>query len=300
MKLSRYHSLLLLLIFAGGCQKQGPVSLIDDQPSNPVVVAPNSTSPDGAFGTDDIDSARLFPPVASNTLGQLIVAGSAFDSKTEHHDGSLTRAIFFDRTAPVIVDTQTVGYKTLNAGIVSIDDIPLIPREKRLQIPLLSLDTLLGIQYALVNRDGIGGRGFQYVGNHAYRWSATGLGAISAFTVDVESPATLHVDSPLPDATVSISHNLRVHWTGGGTSVNILISEVQSGLRARPLIRLRVGTNQGGTVIPSALLQILRNRAVALFTFTSENSSIVSVSGYPDQIRVAASSTHNLLLSLGP
>lgn len=300
MKWTLYHSILILVLIAAGCQKQGPVNLIDDAIPNPVVVSPISISPDGAFGTEDIDSTRLFPPVGSTSLGQLIVAGSSFDSRTEHHQGSLARAIFFDRSAPVIIDSQTLGYKTLNAGIVGIDDIALIPREKRLQIPRLLLDTLLGVQYFLVSRDGIGGRGFQYVGNHAYRWSATGLGVILPFTVDVESPAALHVDSPLPDEIVSLSHNLRVRWTGGGTSVNVLISSVQSGLRARPLIRLRVNSNLGGIVIPSTLLQILRGQPAALFTFTSESGKTVSVNGYPDSIRVTASSTHNLLLSLGP
>src|ERR1051326_8329610 len=118
MKWTLYHSILILVLIAAGCQKQGPVNLIDDAIPNPVVVSPISISPDGAFGTEDIDSTRLFPPVGSTSLGQLIVAGSSFDSKTEHHEGSLARAIFLDRSAPVIIDSQTLGYKTLNAGIV--------------------------------------------------------------------------------------------------------------------------------------------------------------------------------------
>lgn len=299
MKPRSLYIVAFLLAIAGGCQKQGPVDLIDDQTQN-IVVSGSSTFPDGAFGTEDIDPSRLFPPVDSRVFGQLIVAGSTFDSGTVHHEASLTRAIFFDRSSPVVVNSDTVGYKTLNAGTVGVDAIPLIPREKRLQNPRLRLDTLLGVQYSLVSKDGVGGRGFQFLGSHAYQWSASGFGSIAAFVVDLQSPPSLHIDSPAPDQTVSLSHNLRVRWTGGGPSVEILISEVQSGVRARPLVRLRLNSNQGGTVIPSAVLQILRNHPSALFTFTSGNRSTMRVSGYPDPILAEASSTHNILLSLSP
>jgi hypothetical protein len=301
MKRMRSLCLAALLFLAAGCEKPGPVSLFDpsvDKGDLHVLVNPNVSA--GAFGTEDIDSAHLFPPVQGRVLGQLIVSGSVFDSKTGHHEGSLTRAIFFDRSSPVIINGDTLAYKTLNAGVVSIDAIPLFPREKRLQIPQLSLDTLLGIQYSLVSVDGIGGRGFQYLGGHAYRWTGTGLGSIAPFTIDVQSPPLIHVDSPTPDQTVSLSHNLTVKWTGGGSYVDILISDVQAGVRARPLVRLRLAANRGETVIPSAVLQILRGRPSALFSFTSGSRSTVQVAGYPDDVAATTASTHNLLLTLGP
>ncbi len=301
MRLIRLLSLGAVLFLAAGCEKPGPVNLVDDSARKAdLVILGNSSAGVGAFGTDDIDSAHLFPPVQGKVFGQLIVSGSIFDSKTEHHEGSLTRAIFFDRSAPVILGGDTLAYKTLDAGVVSIDAIPLLPREKRLQIPRLALDTLLGIQYFLVSVDGVGGRGFQFVGSHGYRWTGTGVGSIAPFTIDVQSPPLLHVDSPGPDQTVSLSHNLTVRWTGGGSFVDILISDVQSGVRARPLVRLRLSTNRGETVIPTAVLQILRGRPAALFTFTSGARSIVQVGGYPDDVVATAASTHNLLLTLGP
>ncbi len=296
-----YSVALIAAIGFSGCQKPGPVDLIDDEPPpNDLVVVGTSTLSNGAFGTEDLDTSRLFPPVLSDGLGQLMVSGSAFDSRTEHHEASLVRAILFDRSAPVIINGDTVGYKTLNAGIVKLDDIPLFMTGKRLQLPRLSLDTLLGVQYSLVNKDGAGGRGFQFVGSHAYQWQASGSGPISAFTVDLTSPRAIHVDSPTPDQTISLSHNLRVRWTGGGSFVEILVSELQGGVRGRPLLRLRLKSNPGGTLIPSAVLQILRNRRTALFSFTSGNTFLTTAGGYPDQIMVTASSTHNVVFSLSP
>ena len=278
-----------------GCQKQGPVDLIDDGPT--ISIASNATPIDGAFGTEDIDSTRLFPPVESKVLGQLIIGGSAYDSPTQHHEASLARAIFFDRNAPVIVNSVTVGYKTLDAGNVSIDDVPLFPRNKTRHLAGIPSDTLLGLQYSLVSKDGLGGRGFQFVGGHTYQWKISGFGT---FSTNVLSPPVLHIDSPGPNDSVSLSHNLRVRWTGGGNSIRILISQVQAGVRTRALVRLRLNSNQGGAVIPAALLQILRNEPSALLTFSSEDTTTTTASGYPDQIRVTTSTTHNLLLSIRP
>jgi hypothetical protein len=302
MKRVLFHGIGLVVILASsGCQKPGPVDLVDTEaPSSDLFVLQTTTLPDGAFGTEDIDSSRLFPPVQTRGFGQLLVGGSVFDGGTEHHEASLARAILFDRSAPVMINSDTVGYKTLNAGIVRIDDIPLFVGEKRLQAARLSLDTLLGVQYSLVSTDGLGGRGFQFVGSHVYQWKASGAGGISPFTVDFTSPVAIHVDSPTPDQTVSLSHNLRVRWSGGASSVDILVSELQSGVRARILIRLHLNSNRGGTVIPSTVLQILRNRQKALFTFTSGSTSLTAAGGYPDQIVVTASWTHNVVFSLSP
>jgi hypothetical protein len=63
---------------------------------------------------------------------------------------------------------------------------------------------------------------------------------------------------------------------------------------------MRLNSNQGGTVIPPALLQILRNEQSALFTITSEDTTTTTAAGYPDKIRVTTSTTHNLLLSIRP
>ncbi|OLD63096.1 MAG: hypothetical protein AUI33_13175 [Ignavibacteria bacterium 13_1_40CM_2_61_4] len=290
-----FYSVILLTLVAAGCRKLGPVDLVDDGPT--IAIASNSTPIDGAFGTEDIDSSRLFPPVESKVLGQLIVGGSVYDGPAQHHEASLARAIFFDRNAPIVLNSVTVGYKTLDAGNVSIDDVPLVPNQKRLPLAGAAVDTVLGVQYSLVNKDGVGGRGFQFIGGHTYQWKISGFGTFSS---NVASPALLHIDSPGPNDSVSLSHNLRVRWTGGGNAIRILISQVQAGVRTRALVRLRLNSNQGGTVIPPALLQILRNERSALFTFSSEDTTTTTASGYPDQIRVTTSTTHNLLLSIRP
>jgi len=296
MRCRWYYSVIVLTLAAAGCQKQGPVDLINDD-GPPIIVSPMPPPPEGAFGTEDIDTTRLFPPVESKVLGQLIVGGSVYDSPAQHHEASLARAIFFDRNTPIIINSVTVGYKTLDAGNVSIDDVPLYPRNKTLYLASIPIDTLLGLQYSLVSKDGVGGRGFQFLGGHAYQWKVSGFGT---FSTNVGSPPVLHIDFPGPNDSVSLAHNLRVRWTGGGNSIRILISQVQAGVRTRALVRLRLNSNQGGTVIPPALLQILRNEQSALFTFSSEDTTTTTASGYPDRIRVTTSTTHNLLLSIRP
>lgn len=221
--------LLVGLMLMAGCQKQAAIDLVDDGAQSPpieIVTLPASSA-GSIFGTDDIDPAGLFTISQQKTFGQLIVAGSEFDSMAVHHQGSLARAIFFDRTAPVIINDDTVAFKTLDAGIVGIDDVPLLKQQKRLPGFSALLDTLLGVQYSLVSRDGIGGRGFQFSGSHAYLWRSTGSGSIPPLSIEGTSPPALHVTSPAPTDVIALSHDLTVRWDGGGNTVGIIISDYQ-------------------------------------------------------------------------
>src|SRR5258707_6474082 len=118
--LLRTAAVAVPLAFLAGCQKQSAVDLVDPDAQSPLleIVTPPAASP--VFGTGDIDPSGLFPISRQRAFGQLIVAGTEFDSMDVHHQGSLARAIFFDRSAPVIVGNDTVGFKTLDAGIVGI------------------------------------------------------------------------------------------------------------------------------------------------------------------------------------
>jgi|ERR1051326_8447102 hypothetical protein len=300
MKSSCILVALFSLSFMAGCQKQGPIDLIDGgSESNPIEIITTPASSAGTiFGADDIDPAGLFPVSQQKTFGQLIVAGSEFDSATVHHEGSLARAIFFDHSEPVIVNSDTIAYRSLDAGIVALDDVPLLKLPKRLVDRTILLDTLLGVQYSLVDRDGIGGRGFQFSGGHAYRWRSSGSGSIPPISLGCTSPPALHVSSPAPGDVIPLSRDLEVHWNGGGSTVGIIISDYQSDRRTRPLIQLRLRVNRGSVVIPSSLLQILRDRTRALFTFTSQTASTARVTGFGDDILVQAITTHHLLLTL--
>lgn len=284
-------------LILAGCRKQGPIELDDQQPSPLEIVQSPPASITAIFGAADIDPANLFPIIQQRSYGQLIVAGSEFDSFSVHHEGSLARAIFFDPDAPIVLDGgDTAGYRTLDAGSIEIDNVPLVKHEKRIVVAAAGVDTIVGVQYSLVDRDGIGGRGFQFAGGHSYHWTGTGSTTIHQISADEISPSPVHIESPLPGDPIVLSRNLRIRWEGGGDSVLIRISAYQSGGQIRTLLQLRQTVNAGGLTIPSVLLRILRDQSRALVTVSSESVSGLRVDGYRENIVVKAVTAHHLLL----
>ncbi len=85
-------------------------------------------------------------------------------------------------------------------------------------------DTLLGPQYILYNR---WAGGFRYTGGELYRWTATGNGEIVPFTTEIVAPPALVVQNLTPSTTILPDEGLRVRWTGGGETVQLVISHAE-------------------------------------------------------------------------
>ncbi len=243
-----------------------------------------------------VDPSGFIVKFPEKYFGELIIAGAAYDAPYEHHEAYLAQALFYDRTQPVIVNGDTIAYRALDAGEVGVDDILLDSSMKIITDPNMVDDTV-GIQYALLERDGVGGSGFQYYGHHTYLWISTGSPELLPFTKAIVSPAQLHVTSPTARDLVSLSNNLRVTWDGGGAAVMIVVSDVVAGQRPKPIIRMRLPNNIGTAVIPSTILQLLpKDRKKFLFTFSSANTSVTRVTGFQDNVLLQAEYNHNLLL----
>jgi hypothetical protein len=296
---SYYVAVLGLLFLFSACERQNPVQLNDDDIQAQDIEIQNKSIAIEPFDVSGSGTDGLFLTSERKFYGKVVVAGAEYDSPTEHHEASFAQAVFFSRTEPVIFNSDTVAYKAIDAGTVSIDNLSLHAEPVRLNLPGIPIDTI-GTRYSLLNVDGVGGRGFQYFGGHGYQWDVSGSSSLPSFQTDIDAPANVHVFSPAAGESFSRTRNVQMKWRGGGDVMTILISDFQEGSRPKPLLQLRVKRNKGRLLLPRRILQLLpENRSRFLFTFSSETSSVTRLySLYQESIAVRAVTTHSLVYYL--
>ncbi len=290
--------LLLSLAFAG-CEKSDPVRLVDPVLDGSLLQIEPAPLHNEAFSPGGEDSLGFFVPSLSRLTGKLIIAGSQYDGPAGHHEASLARAEFADPSQPEVDNDDTVGYHSFDLGYVTIDDLPLDRRLITYTNSLQQTDTL-GATYALLNRDGFGGRGFTYSGRHTYLWRLTGSDEVAAINLSILAPQAIHVTTPTPADNISVYQNLRMSWSGGGAVVRILISSPQpAGMPPRNLLQLRLAINTGSVLLPSRILRLLPPaQSRFLFTVISENDTTFQTDRYANDIVARVITSHSLLLHL--
>lgn len=292
MKILSYSILSLFLAFVllTGCQKPAPVELRDSSESE--VSELQTISADSGFNHDP-DTSGL---IAERYFGELVVAGIRYDAPGGLHTVSLARGVFRDKTRPVIFNGRRVGYRTLDAGNLFIDGLPLYKMQRR--IPGISPDTLVGSFYILSNRDGVGGRGFTYLDNHRYEWT----NSASNIMIDVSTTSAkeIRVVNPVAGGLVSQLHGLLIEWIGGEEFIHLIVSIQQPDSSVRPIIKMKLRSNARRMLIPSKILQMLPvdGSSRFVFSFVSQTRSETTVSGYPDPVLVHSASIHNILLTV--
>jgi hypothetical protein len=280
-------------LMIGGCQKQGPVELIDSDGLSQDLELMTLDRADTMYEPNDLDDSQFFPPVNRTSMGRLVVQGSLFEVGNEHHEASMAHAIFFKRIALLGGTVLTA----ISAGEIRVDQLGMDVVAKR--IVRAQGDTTVGIQYALVSVDGVGGRGFQYLGNHEYQWTGLGGLQIQPFQCTIRSPEKLQITSPQTGSSISASQNLRVRWQGGGKSVEVLIRNAEPGSGRQPVMQFRLRSNQGGVLIPSSILRGLpTDRSEFLFTFSSTEQSTIQIGGYAEEVVVLSRHSHTVLYRL--
>ena len=293
----KYRTLLLILPMIGllaGCQKPGPIDLVsgDTQPL-PIVLPPSAIS-SSLFSTADLDSERYFPTLETKAFGNLVIEGAEYDSPSEHHEAAAAVAVFFNPLAPVVVGPDT-GFKTLDPGTISVDQLSLRPAPQQFR------DTTVGTRYLLYNQDGTGGKGFTFDGARDYEWASTGSAQLASVNVKIRTPEKLHVTSPDVRRILRTSNDLTVRWTGGGDTVRVYVRAIEGRTPDKILLRMLVTQNIGHIIIRKELLNLLpHDQSNFLFTFSSSKTSRVTVPGFAGDVLVQAVTSHNLALQVSP
>ncbi|MFI5253172.1 MAG: hypothetical protein ACHQQQ_12170 [Bacteroidota bacterium] len=299
-----YYPLLSILVFVAmlaGCNKPGPIDLtLPDQPQNPIdLVTPTNHSQ--LLSTNDIDSLKILSPKDDQGFGQLLIEGSEYQSQTEHHSVSVARAIFYNNASPVVMNGDTVSFSTLNVGSVGVDLLNLQQIQKHYINPSGTVDSVLGVQYVLYDKDSASGNGFLFHGSKAYHWHSLGTLTIPPFDKIVMTPPGIQVLSPNVQSIIRSSNNLTVRWTGGADTVRIYVRSIENGFPAKTLFQLVVKDNRGSVLIPKTILGLLpKDQTQFLFTFTSSQTSLVNLGGISGDVEVQTVTTENIVLQVRP
>jgi hypothetical protein len=163
-------------------------------------------------------------------------------------------------------------------------------------MPGFPLDTVAGPYYLLLNKDGIGGRGFTYFGNYLYTWTNTGSDVV--VNASITSAEEIRVTQPTPRDPVRVRRGLNVEWIGGEEYVYLVVS-IWSPEGTRPVLQMRLRSASRQIFIPPRVLQMLpAGSSQYVFSFISQSRSEAAISGYRDTVLVYSASVHNLLLSV--
>ncbi|MBI3189154.1 MAG: hypothetical protein HYZ33_00750 [Ignavibacteriales bacterium] len=295
----------ICLILMFGCQKPGPIELIDETTPPQAIEIDTTSNKDEVLNPNnsEIDSGGYFATLSGRAYGQIIIGGARYDAGTEHHTASIAQAIFFNQTQPLKRNNDTIGYHTINVGEMRINGLELFKPWRRFLLSSVPLrDTLVGPQYVLYNKDGIGGRGFEYEASKNYTWTASGVGNISPFSFTLKSTPIINVEAPLSNEVVSLTKNLLVKISGNVEYVTVFIRRKPlhpRDLDSKPILKFKVAKRGQGIIIPTAMLQSLpRAQNAFLFSFLVEKNTTTTISGYPTKVLVNASYVHHVLFNV--
>ncbi len=305
MKTLLTYILFSIVIFAG-CEKPGPIELVDTStPSQSISIDTTGTGQQSLITSNpSVDSSGLFGATGGKAFGLMLVAGAHFDDVNEHHDASLAQLIFFDPLQPIIHNNDTVSYRLVNVGEVRINGLLLARVPQHFTISGISFfDTVIGLQYSLFSKDGIGGRGFQFNSNSQYVFRNLNTPGFPIFAETVFTPAMIRVISPQAGDVIDPSKNLRFQLQGNANEVSIIIRKRPLGNASieqeKPLLRLKAKKKDDEIVIPSSLLRSLpRQTEKYIFSFQVDVTRKKRMVGFLSDVYLTGSYVHHLMLKI--
>lgn len=276
----------------GGCRHPSDVELADDAAgSNLEVFA--VTLPDTNIAVNSVDSTGVLPGEEVKATGAFLINAVTWDAGTTKRSIAYARAFFADSV--VRISGRSVGFIGRDVGSVVLDGALMVKVPHRIPVlRVVSPDSIVvrGVEY-LADLTG------SYQHNHQYTWTVINR-LIPILTVKEQTPEALAVLTPRGGAIHSRSKDLPISWDGGRGKMSVIISSYEPVLkRVRPLLELRVRTNNGRAVIPSKLLSQLPARTSFILTFVLANRT-ESVITQPVSGRVLsqAAAVYNVFVEL--
>ena len=226
----QYFTLYILLsgLIFFGCSKPAPTELIQDNqttedPAQVDVITKNINDESYSNGYDSTG-------VADSLLGHvntIYISGIKITSKLGTVNTSLAEAIFFDKSTPVYVDNNLIGYQTLTPGIIRFNNYRARLVPLRVRIKNSSADSSLGLMYYLYSGRGmrIDPFNFDYNSNVDFRLNLLN-GSVISFPIPTppEITGNINVDGKRS------SNNLKVllEWSHplSNRKIDIIIGAV--------------------------------------------------------------------------
>jgi hypothetical protein len=260
----------LISLVIGGCKHPTEVELVDETVTTNLEAFAVAI-PDTNIVTASIDSTGVLPDEEVNASAAFLINMVTWDAGAGRRTVAYSRAFFADSVAKL--SSSTVGFIGRDVGSVLLDGGLMLKIPHRIAVarPVLGDSVLVrGVEY-LSDLTG------SYQHDHAYTWTVINR-LQPVLTVTEQTPEALAVLAPRGGAIHSRAVNLPISWNGGKGKMTVIISTYDTvKKKARPLLELRVRTNNGRAVIPAKLLSQLPSGTTFLLTFVLANKTTTTV-----------------------
>ena len=257
-------ALVCALLLAAGCRQPSDVELVSDENTTNLEAYPVVLS-DTDFVAMSVDSTGVLPDDQMRYNGSFVINAVTWDAGDVIKSVAYSRVFVADSTVRVL--NRLVGFQGSDVGTVTLNSNLMLKVAHRISLSsIFNRDTVIvrGVQY-LADLTG------SYQPDHLYTWVVINR-LVPVLTVELETPDHLSVISPRVGTTNLRSLNLPGLWWGGKAKMSIILSVYDPALkRTRPLLDLRVRTNNGRAVIPSKLLTQLPSGTTFVLTFVLAN-----------------------------
>jgi hypothetical protein len=282
----------LISLIMGGCKHPSDVELVDETAASNIEVFAVAI-PDSNIATASVDSTGVLPDEEVKAAAAFLINAVTWDAGTVKKSVAYSRAFFADSV--VRLSGSTVGFVGRDVGSVWLDGALMLKVPHRIPVvrPILSDSAIVrGVEY-------VSDLSGSYQHDHAYSWTVMNR-LQSVLTVGERTPEALNVLSPRGGAIHSRAANLPVTWNGGKGKMTVIISyyDVMK-KKARPLLELRVRTNNGRAVIPAKLLSQLPPGTTFVLTFVLANKTVSTVTQpVAGRILTQAAAVYNVFVEL--
>jgi hypothetical protein len=301
--------LILALVGLLGCEKPGPIELIQEEYPEPLDVSLFASHDRDTLVVSEYnyDLTGLAPHEEGRYPGTILINGIKADVEGYPYVYSYSRAVFVDKDSLIPVWGQfgtVIEHPRLDVGNVQVDGILLEKKEVITQIRSVTLLPIrTGILYRMVNEGNAHTVPFVYRANIRYGIHAEGRAHISAFTDAIDSPEEITVVEPKPYSLKFRDEDLVIRWNGKpGQQLHVIISLYdESRLRVgKPVMLLKSSVKSNGLRIPNKLIQLIPRTASGkyLMTVISANRLERRIAGFSGTVLVQAASIHNVGFTL--
>lgn len=265
MKISKIIlALILTTLLLTGCDKPAPTELVADEnfddPLQVEVIAKDTANEYYSNGYDTtgvVEQLYRF----SNIIA---LSGVKVTYKNNTYESSIAQAVFFDRNFPIYAPSgRLLGYRTHTPGDVEFDNKKArrVPLRIRYRSGNSILDTLLGFQYLLFNKNNSPGDPFTFPYNSSVNFSYKPIPG-NAQTFPILTPDEVNAEIRLTGSSKDKSLAVNLTWNKTlQPEIEVVIGVIATGRReSLPLYRLKT-RNDGSLKIPvNLLLKIPRNQ----------------------------------------
>jgi hypothetical protein len=282
----------LIALIMGGCKHPSDVELVDETAAANIEVFAVSL-PDSNIATASVDSTGVLPDEEVKAAAAFLINSVTWDAGTVKKSIAYSRVFFADSV--VRLSGSTVGFIGRDVGSVLLDGALMVTVPHRIPVlrPILSDSAIVrGVEY-LADLSG------SYQHDHAYSWTVINR-LQPVLTVGERTPEALNVVSPRGGAIHSRASNMPITWNGGKGKMAVIISYYDvAKKKARPLLEVRVRTNNGRAVIPAKLLSQLPTGTTFVLTFVLANKTVSTVTRpVAGKILTQAAAVYNVFVEL--